>query len=45
METCLLKDIFIYLENLQLKHIELQQCYYICKDPKFNMVSEQAANA
>ena len=40
-----LEDIFIYLGNLQLKHIELQQCYYICRDPKTNMVSElQAAN-
>ena len=35
-----LEDIFIYLGNLQLKHIELQQCYYICRDPKSNMVSE-----
>ena len=35
-----LEDIFIYLGNLQLKHIELQQCYYICRDPKFNMVSK-----
>ena len=31
-----LEDIFIYLGNLQLKHIELQQCYYICRDPKTN---------
>ena len=35
-----LEDIFIYLGNLQLKHIELQQFYYICRDPKFNMVSK-----
>ena len=36
-----LEDIFIYLGNLQLKHIELQQCYYIFRDHKLNMVSEQ----
>ena len=39
-----LEDIFIYLGNMELRHIELQQCDYICRDPKTNMVSEPTPN-